>query len=357
MAEENQQERTETATPKRREEARKKGQVPKSIELNTAIILFVIFLFIHFYKGYFLEKTIYYGKLIFENIGSTYISPDNVQGYANLVLVKGAILIAPIIVILFGVALLVNFSQVGIFFTVEPMMPKWSKINPLSGLKRIFGSKRSLVELVKGIFKIIVIGYIGYSSIRSVVQDYVILMDKDVYNILIFIANATFSVGLKIAVALLILAIFDFMFQRYEHERNIKMSKHEVRQELKQMEGDPLIKSRIRSIQRDMARKRMMAEVPEADVVITNPTFLAVALKYAPKEMSSPVVIAKGARLIAEKIRDSAKERNIPIVENKPLAQALYKSCDVGSEIPEEFFQAVAEILSYVYKLKKKKIA
>ena len=135
------------------------------------------------------------------------------------------------------------------------------------------------------------------------------------------------------------------------------MSKHEVRQELKQMEGDPLIKSRIRSIQRDMARQRMMAEVPEADVVITNPTLLAVALRYVAKEMSSPVVVAKGARLIAEKIRDSAKEHNIPIVENKPLAQALYKSCDVGSEIPEEFFQAVAEILSYVYKLKKKNVA
>ena len=213
------------------------------------------------------------------------------------------------------------------------------------------------MELAKGIIKIFVVGYIGYSTVKGVIQDYVILMDKDVYNIFAFIADASFTVGLKISIALVILSLFDILFQKYDHEQNIKMTKHEVREELKQMEGDPLVKARVRSIQREMARQRMMGNIPEADVVITNPTKLAIALKYDPKEMSAPTIIAKGARLIAEKIKELAREYNIPVVENKPLAQALYKSCEVGDEVPEQFFQAVAEILAYVYRLKKKQVA
>ncbi|MCK4967159.1 flagellar biosynthesis protein FlhB [bacterium] len=357
MPEDNQQERTETATPKRREEARKKGQVPKSIEINTAILLFVTFLFLNLYGGYFIDKCLYYGRVMFENIGTIYLSTENISGYVSLVLTKTAILIAPIVSIMVGVGLLINFGQVGVYFTHEPMMPKWNKINPLAGFKRVFASKKALVELVKGITKIVVVGYIGYSTVRGVIQDYVILLDKDVYSIFAFIADASFTVGLKISIALLLLSLFDFMFQRYDHEQNIKMTKHEVREELKQMEGDPLIKARVKSIQREMARQRMMGNVPEADVVITNPTKLAIALKYDPKEMSAPTIVAKGARLIAEKIKKMAREYNIPVVENKPLAQALYKSCEVGDEVPEQLFQAVAEILAYIYRLKKKQVA
>ena len=357
MPEENQQERTETATPKRREEARKKGQVAKSIEINTAVILFVTFIFIYLYKDYFIDKSLYYGRVVFENIGTTYITTSNISGYVSIVLLKVMVLLAPIMAVMLGIGLLVNFGQVGVYFTVEPLLPKWNKINPLAGFKRIFASKRSLVELVKGFTKIIIVGYIGYSAVSGVVHDYIILMDKEVYHIFLFIANATFSVGLKIAIALILLSIFDYLFQKYEYERNIKMTKFEVREELKQMEGDPLIKARIRSIQRDMARRRMMSEVPEADVVVTNPTFIAVALKYDTKTMSAPTVVAKGARLIAENIKKIALENDIPIVENKPLAQALYKSCEVGDEVPEQFFQAVAEILAYVYRLKRKRVA
>ena len=357
MPEDNQQERTETATPKRREESRKKGQVPKSIEINTAIILLVTFLFLNVYGGYFIDKCLYYGRVMFENIGTIYLTTENISGYMLLVLTKTAFLLAPIISIMVGVGLLINFGQVGIYFTHEPMMPKWNKINPLAGFKRIFASKRALVELVKGVIKIFIVGYIGYSTVRDVVQDYVILMDKDVYSIFAFIADASFMVGLKISIALVILSLFDFLFQRYDHEQNIKMTKQEVREELKQMEGDPLVKARVRSIQREMARQRMMGNIPDADVVITNPTKLAIALKYNPKEMSAPTIMAKGARLIAENIKKIAREHNIPVVENKPLAQALYKSCEVGDEVPEQFFQAIAEILAYVYKLKKKQVA
>ena len=357
MPEESQQERTETATPRRREEARKKGQVPKSIEINTAVILFVTFIFIHFYKGYFVNKSLYYGRVVFENIGTTFINPYNIPGYVNLVFLKTFVLLGPIIAVMLGIGLLINFGQVGVYFTVEPLLPKWNKINPFAGFKRIFASKRSLVELVKGFLKIIIVGYIGYSTVRGVIQDYIILIDKDVYHIFLFVANAAFSVGIKIALALILLSIFDYLFQRYEYEQSIKMTKFEVREELKQMEGDPLIKARVRSIQREMARRRMMSEVPESDVVITNPTLLAVVLKYDAKTMSAPTVVAKGARLLAEKIKEIALENDIPIVENRPLAQALYKSCEVGDEIPEQFFQAVAEILAYVYRLKRKMVA
>lgn len=356
MPEENQQERTEIATPRRREEARKKGQVAKSIEINTAVILFITFIFIYFYGNYFVNKSLYYAKVVFENMGTVSINADNILGYTMLIFQKVLILLGPIIAVMLGIGLLVNFAQVGVYFTLEPISPKWNKVDPLAGFKRIFVSKRSLVELLKGILKIIIIGYIGYSSVKGVVENYIILMDKDVYNIFSFIAHSTFIIGIKIAIALLILAGFDYLFQWHDYEQSIKMTKFEVREELKQMEGDPLIKARIRSIQRDMARRRMMREVQKADVVITNPTFLAIALKYDVKIMSAPTVVAKGERLIAEKIREIAIENEIPIVENKPLAQALYKSCDVGDEIPEQFFYAVAEVLAYIYRLKRKTI-
>jgi len=354
-AEENQQEKTEQATPRRREETRKKGQVAKSIEINSAMIMLITFIFLYFFGGSLIDKFKYYGQVVFENIHLVEITTENLPGYIINVFSLVALFIGPILVVMLLVGLASNFAQVGFYITGEPLIPKWNKINPVAGLKRIFGSKKAVAELIKNILKIIIVVTVAYVSIRKEVADYIPMMDMEPWQIFGIIAWETFVIGIKIFLVLVALSAMDYAFQRWDFEQSIKMTKQEVRDELKQMEGDPLIKARVRSIQREMARQRMMAEVPEADVVVTNPTFLALAIKYDPKIMDAPTMIAKGARLIAEKIRDLAKVHGIPIVENKPLAQALYKAVEVGDEIPEEFFQAVAEILAYVYRLKGKK--
>lgn len=356
MPEENQQEKTEQATPKRREEARKKGQVPKSIELNTAIILFGSFLFLYFAGGMMYNQMCYYSQLVFENLSSIRLTPDNLSNYTLQAFITGLKVAAPVILVIMFLGLVSGFSQVGFMFTLEPLIPKWEKISPISGFKRMF-SKRSFVELLKGILKILIAGFISYFEVKRRIAEYIQLSDMEPVSILQFGAHAAFVLGIKIALVLLVMALFDFMFQRWDHSKKIMMTRQEIKEELKQMEGDPLVKARIRSIQREMARTRMMQEVPKADVVITNPVKLAIALKYNPLEMNAPLVIAKGARKVAEKIKEIAREHGIPIVEDKPLTQALYKVVDVGDEIPEKFFQAVAEILAYVYKLKNKRVA
>jgi flagellar biosynthetic protein FlhB len=248
--------------------------------------------------------------------------------------------------------LLANYAQVGFLFTFEPIKPKWDKLDPMKGIKKILVSKRSAVELVKGLLKLAVVGIVAYTSLQGVVAESMLMTDSDVGGILGFMASSAFSVMLKTGLAFLVIAVLDYMFQRYEHQREMKMTKSEVKEESKQMEGDPLIKSRIRSIQRDMARRRMMQEVPKADVVITNPTHIAVALKYDMTTMPAPKVVAKGAEKIAEKMRTLAHEHHVPIVEDKPLAWALYKSVEVNATIPPELFQAVAQTLAYIYQLK-----
>lgn len=356
MAEEfQQQERTETATPKRREEARKKGQVARSIEINSAFILFVSFIFFYFYAQYMYLKGHNYMQILFENIHKVTLNESNLQPYLELVLSHAFLLLAPVALLMVLIGLAINFGQVGFMFTLEPMTPKFSKVNPLKGFKRIFFSKKALVEFIKGIIKIVLVGLVAYYTVKGEIEHYIPLMDQEPFQILAFIAQNAFEIGIKIALLFIGLAFLDYMFQRYDYEQSIKMTKQEVKEELKQMEGDPHIKARIRSIQREQAQKRMMDALPTADVVITNPVHLAVALKYDLATMDAPTVVAKGARLIAEKIKRIAREHDIPIVENKPLAQALYKACEVGDEIPETLFQAAAEVLAYVYRLKKKR--
>lgn len=358
MAEQaNQQEKTEPATPKRRQEAREKGQVAKSIEVNSTAILVIGLLFLYFYGPQMMMKGQQYMRILFENITAIHVDADNLQGYLGMLFLKSAFIVLPFMLVILVIGLAVNFGQVGFMITGEPLLPKWNKVNPLSGFKRIFASKRSIVELAKNIFKLILISVIAYYTIKGEVENYIPLMDKSPYNIFSFVAWETFEVTMKILMVFLFIAMLDFAFQKYDFEESIKMTKQEVKDDLKQMEGDPQVKARIRSIQREQARKRMMQEVPEADVVITNPTMLAIAVKYDMTTMDAPVVVAKGARLIAEKIRKIAEENGIPIVQDKPLARALFKAVEVGDQIPEEFFHAVAEILAYVYKLKSKRVS
>jgi len=352
-----QQERTERATPKRREEARKKGQVAKSMEVNSSAILLVSLLFLYFGGSYMLENMQYYCRVIFENYDSITINLGNIQGYLQVASIGFLKIILPFIATILFVGLAINYAQVGFFISFEPLQPKFSKVNPLQGIKRVLFSKRALVELLKGIFKIIIVGGIAYLSIKGEMETYPSMMDKEPSQILIYTAKQVLSIGLKIAFVFLILALLDFMFQKYDYEKSIRMTKQEVKEEFKQLEGDPKVKARIRRIQIDMARRRMMEDIPEADVVITNPTHVAVALKYRPKEMDAPTVVAKGREKIAHRIKQIAEENDIPVVEDKPLAWALFKSTEIGDQVPEDLFQAVAEVLAYVYRLKNKSVS
>jgi flagellar biosynthesis protein FlhB len=352
MADESFQEKTEQPTSKRKEDVRKKGQVAKSMEVNSAFVLLFGLLIL-----YFGGMALYSGisgtyREIFMNMFSVDFSINGIQKlFMNLVMNVGVILFL-IMLSLMIVGMIGSYAQVGFLFTIEPLIPKFEKLDPLKGIKRIIISKRSLLELLKGILKIIIIGLIGWYSIASYMNDTFLLMDSDVYTIFLFLCKAAISISFKIGMVLLMLALIDYLIQRRIHQKEIRMTKDEVKEEMKQLEGDPLIKSRIRSIQRQLSRKRMMAEVPKAAVVITNPTHLAIALKYKIGVKEAPKVIAKGADLIAEKIKSIAKEHNIPIVENKPLAQLIFKSVKVDEEIPESLYQAVAQVLAYIFKLK-----
>ncbi|MFC1732805.1 flagellar biosynthesis protein FlhB [candidate division KSB1 bacterium] len=355
--EENQQERTEQATPKRREEARKKGQVAKSIEVNSSAILLISLLFFFFAGSYMQNTMSQYSRIIFENFDTISVNPDNLPDYLALAGIAFLKIILPFVVVIMFIGLSINYLQVGFLFTLEPLKPKLSKINPLSGFKRVLFSRKALVELVKGILKIVIVGSIAYWSIKGQVKNYIPLIDQSAGQMILFTGQQTLMLGVRIALVLLVLALLDFLFQKYDYERSIRMTKQEVKEEYKQLEGDPHIKARIRSIQREMARRTMLEEVAEADVVITNPTHVAVALQYKPKDMEAPLVLAKGREKIAHKIKAIAEEHEVPVVEDPPLAWALFKSVNIGDTIPEDLFHAVAEVLAYVYKLKNKDLA
>jgi flagellar biosynthetic protein FlhB len=230
-------------------------------------------------------------------------------------------------------------------------MPNLNKLNPLEGFKRLF-SKTAFVELVKSIFKIGIIGYVIYDYLKGNIEVVPELLNMNIESSAVFIGNTIINIGIRAAAVLLILSIFDYAYQIWDYEKSIRMSKQEIRDEYKEIEGNPQIKSKIKEKQRQLALRRMMAEVPNADVIITNPTHFAVAVRYDANASDAPQVIAKGKDLIAQKIKETAKENKVPIVENKPLAQALYKSVEIGENIPSELYKAVAEVLAYVYSLR-----
>jgi flagellar biosynthetic protein FlhB len=356
MADESLLEKTEQATPKRREDARKKGQVAKSAEVNSAFVLLLGLGILYFGGMSLYSKITGSMREIFINSTKFSFTLQDIQHLFSVMIYNIGLVLFPVMLGLMVIGMVGSISQVGFLLTPEPLTPKFDRLNPFNGLKRIIISKRSLVELLKGLIKIGVIGFVGWLSVRSFLNESLPLMDSDVATILSFLCRASISVAFKIALVMLGLAGLDYLVQRRLFENEIKMTKEEVKEEMKQLEGDPLIRSRIRSIQRQLARKRMMAEVPKAAVVITNPTHLAIALKYEVGEQNAPKVVAKGADLIAEKIRTIAKDNDVPIIEDKPLAQLLYKSVEVDQFIPEALYQAVAQVLAYIYKLKNKTI-
>jgi len=348
------QERTEQATPKRREDARKKGKVAKSYELSSAIVLLTSLIVFYFGGNYAYEKIANFTKYVLSNSYAIEVSRDKISNYAGGVFAFLGLNFLPFIIFLMLVGVGASVAQTGYVFTLESLKFDFEKLNPASGIKKILFSRRSLFELAKGFFKIGAVGLTAYIVLKGLVDDVLILMDSDIGDVAGFIARSGFSLMLKTGLVYLLISIFDFAFQKWEYERELRMTRQEIKEEMKELEGDPLIKSRIRRRQREIVRMRMMQKVPKADVVITNPTHIAVALKYEAEKMNAPKVVAKGVNLIAEKIKEIAKANGVPIVEDKPLAQALYKMVDIDEEIPPQLYKAVAKVLAYVFSLKKK---
>lgn len=351
MADDSIQEKTEPATPHRREEARKKGQVARSTELNSFAVLFLGTLFLLFAAP---SMTRDLALLLRELLGNVGAAPGSATQYVHTLTQIGLrvlVILAPLFLMVMAVAIVVNGAQVGFRVAPEALQPKFEKFNMAKGFKRLF-SRRSLVELIRDVLKLTIIGTVAWFAVRAEMDGFISLSESDTSAILSFTGWAVFRVGVKIVIALLALALGDFAFQKWDFERSIRMTRHEIKEEFRQQEGSPQMRSRIRQVQRELARMRMAREVPKADVVITNPTTLACALKYDPETMGAPVLVAKGARLLAEKIKEIALAANVPVVENKPLARALYASVEIGSPIPADLYKAAAEVLAYVYRLR-----
>jgi len=352
MPESGGQERTEKATPKRRQEARKKGQVAQSREIPSVIILMTAMAFFYFAGSWMLGNLSLVISGIYGQLDTMRLDAvSEVSAFSAEIFKKALLILIPFFVPILIAGLAGNISQIGFEMHGEPMRPKLTKLNPISGLKKLV-SLRSLVELVKSIIKILFIGGIAIGIVKKETAAMPALMQQEVFDILLFIGKAAFKILFFVGLALIILAFFDYVYQRWQYEQSLKMTKQEVKDERKQSEGDPKVKGRIRRVQLELARRRMMEAVPTADVVITNPVHLAVALKFDAVKMIAPTIVAKGSGYVAERIKEIAKNHQVPIVENKPLAQALHKMAEIGDFIPVELYRAVAEVLAYVYRLK-----
>jgi flagellar biosynthesis protein FlhB len=345
-------EKTEEPTAKRKSESRQKGQVPKSMDFSSSVILLAAFFSLQFIAPYTYKEISGLMRSVFTQFPTADFTIASFQVMFmdyGVVFLKASL---PIMVVILVVSLVINYLQVGFLFTLQPLTPSLSKINPINGLGRMF-SMQSLVELIKSIIKISVVSFFIYRFAQNQVSQVAQLMHADLIDLMQVVGSMTLKLAFQIITVLLVLSILDYYFQWWQNNKNMKMDKQEVKEEMKQSEGDPQVKGKIKERQRALALKRMMQEVPKADVIITNPTHFAVALKYD-ADMAAPIVVAKGQDYIAQKIKTIAKEHAIVIVENRMLARALYSSVEIGDIIPAELYQAVAEVLAYVYRLKKR---
>lgn len=348
-------EKTEDATPKKLEDARKEGQVAKSQDLGVAVLLLLMFVCLKVFGGYM-------GGRFFDNFKAYY---NSIADYAHdfnslramnlLTLGEKEILFigGPVMVLTLIAAVVINVAQVKWKPTLKPLKPKISKISPISGFKRMFSAEK-VFELFKSIAKVGVLFYVVYSSLKDEWGLVVNIYQLELIPAVLLIADTVINVGFRISVVFLFLAAIDFFYQRRKFKKDMKMTKQEVKDEYKNTEGNPQIKGRIRTKMQEASRRRMMQSVPEADVVITNPTHLAVAIKYDKSLGEAPVVLAKGADYLAAKIKETARANRVEIVENKPLARMLYFNVEIGDQIPPELYQMVAEVLAYVYSIQGK---
>lgn len=345
------EDRTEKATPRRREEARKRGQVVRSMEINSAVLLLCTFFFLKTFSPWLGIQIGNFTTQILSELGRRELGMENLYGiilFASIVFFQ---ICLPIMGIALGAGLAANYLQVGVLFTGQPLVPRLDRLNPVEGFKRIF-SRRAMLELVKAVVKVWIVGYFAYTAVRANLSLFPDLLDMSVARAVGEIGKLSSNIILRIGILLLVLAIIDYAFQYWEYEKSIRMTKQELKEEYRQYEGDPQVKAKIRQLQRQISIHRMMQELPKADVVITNPTHYAVAIRYVPDEMKAPAVVAKGVDELALRIRDVARENNITIFEDPPLAQTLYKTVEIGQMIPPELYEAVAHVLAFVYRLR-----
>lgn len=348
-------EKTEQATSKKKDDARKKGQIPFSKDLNMAVTFLVALVSINALGKYMLANFVndytYFAN--FPVRTDDVFNPTDISTLLGKMIIDILLISAPVMLIMMVIGVLVNYLQVGFVFTNETIKFKLDKLNPINGMKQIF-SIRSLVELAKNLIKIAILTAVAFSYLKDKLGLITELMGMSALQIGAILWNITFNLSLRIALILLLIGLIDLGYKIWQNNKDLMMSKQEVKEEYKQMEGNPQIKAKIREKQRQMAMSRMMQDVPKADVIITNPTHFAVAVKYEQGKFDAPYVVAKGQDLIAKQIRKVADEHQIPIVENKPLARELYASVKIGRAIPEHLYHAVAEVLAFVYKIKKK---
>lgn len=350
MAEETGGEKTLPASGQKIQRARQEGNIAKSQDLSSGLALLVALMALLFFGPMSLEVLLGAGRYYIGNAHELTLDRTSIVGLTVGALYFVALCSLPVALVLALSGFLVNLAQVGFLLTTKPLVPKFSRLNPISGFQR-FVSLRSLVELVKSILKLTMVVIVVWFALRDRIDEFVVLMAMTPMGILYGISGLVYSVWWRIAAVMVLLGIFDYGYQRWQHLQDLRMTHQEARQESKELEGDPHIKRRVRQLQRQIATQKMMKDVPDADVIITNPIRFAVALRYDMTEMETPVVVAKGARKVAERIRTIATENNVPIVAKPELARALYKSIDVGQSIPEDLFRAVAEVLSFVYRI------
>jgi flagellar biosynthetic protein FlhB len=351
MAEDNDQEKTEPATGRKRDKARDEGQVAQTQELPSALVLAAALLVFSVAATWLWEHFVDLFLLPFTWVGQMELSAGSFRQMMTVLGLKLVVIVVPMLgaVVMAGVG--ANIAQTGLMVAKEAMTPKLTRLNPLQGFKR-FISVRSLVDLVKNLAKIFVLGFMVYRTIMSSGNELLNLTNQPGDQIFTVLMLLIYKLFMRAAIILVALAVLDYAFQRYEWERQLKMTKQEVIDEHKQSEGDPKIKARIRMIQREIAMRRMMQQVPKADVVITNPTHVAVALRYESPKFRAPRVVAKGQGHVAQRIRETAQAHGVPILERPELARALYAAVKLEQMIPEQLYQAVAEILAYVFALK-----
>jgi flagellar biosynthetic protein FlhB len=352
-------ERTEKPTRKRREKARQQGQIARSNEVNIAFSVILLFAVLYAVWDRFvmsasqmMEKYLSFGFL---NGAPVMVSKATVMHVYGQALADGFLILWPFLLLAVLVGVLVHVMQTGFLLTAETLKPKLNRVNPIEGFKRIFSS-RTLAELFKSTMKVACLCYLVYCVYADILTEFPAMMRMDIKDAFQQIMHTGLKLGIQMGAVLGLVAGLDYFYQRKKHEKDLMMTKQEVKDEYKQIEGDPKIKSRIRQKQRQMSRLRMMRRLQEADVVITNPTHYAVAIRYKEHEDKAPLVLAKGKDHVALRIKEKAMELDIEIVENRPVAQALYKNCELEQEIPNELYQAVAEILVYVYRMKNKRV-
>ncbi len=345
------EENTEAPTAKKKQEATEKGQVAKSQDVNSALILLSGVLLMLFLGGSMMIRMKDTMSEVCKNLYYENFDVDTFVGLVMDISIKNLKGVLPIMGGFMIVGAIASYSQVGIVFSRKALIPDFKKLNPISGMKKLI-SKRSLVKTAMSLIKLSIMSGIAYVSIRKDIEPLMELVSMKTEAIFSSASGLIFGITLKIAIILLILALIDFIYQKWQHSKDLMMTKNEVKQESKNTDGDPLVKSRIRSVQREMSKKRMMQAIPDADVIVTNPTHYAVALKYDGATMDAPKVIGKGVDLIALKIREIASKHDIPIVEDRILARVLYSTVEIDSDVPPKLYQAVAKVLSYVYQLR-----